>query len=140
MRSRRAVLLGALCAVGSLLPGQPAVRTASTAEPAPLAVLLEGAAEPVSLAAVPVASLAPPPLSQSYEFQAGVLCPFCQLTPSAPGGRSGLHWHDHWRTSKTYDYVAVVGLVAALGVTQLVLPAPTRARWDEPILFDATLR
>jgi membrane-associated phospholipid phosphatase len=75
-----------------------------------------------------------------YEFQPGVLCPFCQLTPQFPTGRSGLHWHDHWRTTGTREYVTILALTGAFIGVQLFVPTRTRASWDSPILFDGAVR
>lgn len=139
-RRRTASVIGGLCTVLLALHVEGGFGIAGAAEPAPAQASPAPPAQPAAPAAGSVASAAQRPSSQPYEFQPGVACPFCELTPQFPAGRSGLHWHDHWRTAKTYDYIALGGLVAALGVVQLALPSPTKARWDQPILFDESMR
>lgn len=77
---------------------------------------------------------------QTYEFQPGVLCPFCAITPQFPTAQSGLHWHRHWRRVAIPEYV-VTGVFAgiALGVELGVKPEE-RADWNTPILFDDAVR
>jgi membrane-associated phospholipid phosphatase len=80
------------------------------------------------------------PRGEPYHFQNGLACPFCVLTPQEPGGRSGLHWHDHWRVAGVREYVTIAGLVAAFGLQSMLVPAPTKPRWNHPILFDDPVR
>lgn len=88
----------------------------------------------------PAATTVPERPPEPYQFQSGVLCPLCKLTPQFPEGRSGLHWHGHWNSVGVREYVTVGALAsAALGV-QLFVPAPSSARWESPILFDAAVR
>jgi membrane-associated phospholipid phosphatase len=75
----------------------------------------------------------------SYEFQPGTICPFCVLTPQFAEGRSGLHWHGHWRPVGIREYVTIPLLGAAFLSLQFV-PGPRAARWNEPILFDGAVR
>jgi membrane-associated phospholipid phosphatase len=64
----------------------------------------------------------------------------CTITPEYPEGRKGLHWHSHWRSVSTPEYVtASVLAVAALSVQ--FIPTPTRSSgWNSPILFDKPVR
>lgn len=80
------------------------------------------------------------PTTSAYEFQSGLACPFCQITPQYPAGRSGLHWHGHWRAAGTREYVTIGALLGALAGVYLFLPSPSKARWNEPILFDEAAR
>lgn len=91
-------------------------------------------------AATEAAPAAPEPNVASYEFQPGVLCPLCRLTPEFPEGRSGLHWHHHWQTVGAGEYVTVGVLAAAALGLQLSTPPPARTRWDGPILLDNPIR
>jgi membrane-associated phospholipid phosphatase len=75
----------------------------------------------------------------TYQFQTGTTCPFCALTPQFSGGRSGLHWHDHWRSVGRREYVTLPLLAAALLGTQFI-PTPEKANWNGPILFDDEVR
>jgi len=81
-------------------------------------------------------TLAPPP----YKFQPGVICPLCELTPQFPVGRSGLHWHEHWRQAGVPEYVSVAALAAGSVAVNFLIPAPTNPKWTGPILFDSAVR
>jgi membrane-associated phospholipid phosphatase len=81
-------------------------------------------------------TLAPAP----YKFQPGVICPLCELTPQFPLGRSGLHWHEHWRQAGVREYVTVSGLAAGTLAVGFLIPAPTSPSWTGPILFDSAVR
>ena len=94
-------------------------------------------------ASAPGKAATPPPgepQGEEYAFQSGLACPFCQITPQAPGGRSGLHWHEHWRAAGVREYITVAGLLGAVALTQFGLPTPTSPRWDQPVLFDDPVR
>jgi membrane-associated phospholipid phosphatase len=100
---------------------------------------------PVSPAPAPTPSvlpsaLLPTPQPPPYHFQSGLTCPFCQITPQFPTGRSGLHWHNHWRSAGTREYLTIAGLAGALAGVYLLLPQPDKPRWNEPILFDRSVR
>jgi membrane-associated phospholipid phosphatase len=69
-----------------------------------------------------------------------VICPFCRITPQYPSGRSGLHWHDHWRTVGLREYVTVPALLGTYLGVQLLVAQPSRARWTSPVLFDRPVR
>jgi membrane-associated phospholipid phosphatase len=104
-------------------------------------------ASPVPANILPASTPAAPPLApaaqntpEDYAFQEGLVCPICKLTPQFPEGRSGLHWHSHWRSVGVQEYVTVGALgLAALGV-ELFWSSPTSARWDDAILFDDPVR
>jgi membrane-associated phospholipid phosphatase len=63
----------------------------------------------------------------------------CQVTPQYPEGRRGLHWHGHWRSVGTREYITIAALAAAALAVQFV-PSPTEAHWTSPILFDTPVR
>jgi membrane-associated phospholipid phosphatase len=88
------------------------------------------------LPAAPAAPGGPAP----YHFEPGVVCPMCKVTPAHPGGREGLHWHDHWQSVGTREYVTISALAAAVLGMQLFIPNPSKARWTSPILFDEPVR
>lgn len=76
---------------------------------------------------------------ENYHFQPGVTCPFCDVSTDFPNGRSGLHWHDHWRAVGVPEYVLTPALLATSLALQL-LPAAHSASCDSPILFDSAAR
>jgi membrane-associated phospholipid phosphatase len=76
----------------------------------------------------------------AYHFQPEAVCPFCAITPQFPVGRSGLHWHDHWRSVSTPEYVTVAVLATSILTLQGFVPTATEAAWDGPILFDSGVR
>lgn len=76
---------------------------------------------------------------ESYEFQPGAVCPFCAITPEFTAGRSGLHWHGHWRPVGQREYITIPVLAVAILSTQLI-PPPETPTWDSPILFDDAAR
>lgn len=94
-------------------------------------------------APAPVAEAAPSAdeqtVRETYEFQPERVCPFCAITPQLTGGRSGLHWHSHWRSVGQREYIAISVLTLALVSTQLI-PPPEEPNWDKPILFDNAAR
>jgi membrane-associated phospholipid phosphatase len=75
-----------------------------------------------------------------YRFEPGTVCPFCELTPQYPEGRSGLHWHQHWRSVGTREYVTISALAAGLVAYRLFAPASTGPGWSSPVLFDTPVR
>jgi membrane-associated phospholipid phosphatase len=75
-----------------------------------------------------------------YRFEPDAICPFCAVTPQFPVGRSGLHWHDHWRSVGTPEYVSVALLGASLLAINLFVPTADEPSWNEPILFDSAMR
>jgi membrane-associated phospholipid phosphatase len=82
------------------------------------------------------ATLAPAP----YKFQPGVICPLCELTPQFPLGRSGLHWHGHWRQAGVREYVTISGLAAGTVAVRFLAPPATSPSWTGPVLFDSAVR
>jgi membrane-associated phospholipid phosphatase len=76
----------------------------------------------------------------TYHFQPGVVCPFCQLTPQFPEGRSGLHWHSHWSSVGPREYLTIGALAAGIVSFRLLTTEPTHADWSSPILFDNGVR
>jgi membrane-associated phospholipid phosphatase len=86
--------------------------------------------------ALPAAPAAPEP----YRFQPGVVCPLCELSPQFPLGRSGLHWHGHWRTTGLREYVTIAALAAGVVSLRLFVPPATKASWTGPVLFDDPIR
>ena len=129
-RARRAALRGAAALLGALLSLATDARDAQ-AQPA-------GATSPAPPA--PASPTQPPVPAAAYRFQPGVSCPLCQITPQYPEGRSGLHWHEHWRSVGWREYASVAALSAAWLAVPAVLPAPDEARWDSPILIDSAVR
>jgi membrane-associated phospholipid phosphatase len=97
------------------------------------------AAEPPADSAAP-ANPEARAVQQRYQFQPGVLCPFCAITPQYPHAESGLHWHHHWKTVGVPEY-AITGVLGAtaLGVELLIKPEGA-ADWNTPILFDSAVR
>jgi membrane-associated phospholipid phosphatase len=83
---------------------------------------------------------APAKAAAAYEFQPDVICPFCTLTPDYPTGRTGLHWHNHWQTAGTREFITIPALVAGWAGIQLFASQPSQARWKSPILFDRPMR
>ncbi len=120
---RRAILLG-LLSFG--LASSSAARAATPGPDKP----------PSPSAAGPAAPTAPDP----YRFQPGVICPLCELTPQFPLGRSGLHWHSHWRTAGMREYLTIAGLAAGVVTLRLFVPPATKASWTGPVLFDDSVR
>jgi membrane-associated phospholipid phosphatase len=51
-----------------------------------------------------------------------------------------LHWHDHWRSVGTREYVSIAALTGALLGTELFWPKADQPRWEKPILFDDAVR
>jgi membrane-associated phospholipid phosphatase len=104
------------------------------------------AAEPVaSTESGPKAEELPPSgeaelSAEAYQFQPGVICPFCEITPDYPTGWSGLHWHGHWRAVGTREYITIPALAASFLGVQLFTSRPSKARWSSPILFDRPVR
>jgi membrane-associated phospholipid phosphatase len=104
------------------------------------------AAAPAALAGAPApgqaspASKAPSEPPALYHFEPGVVCPMCKVTPEYPEGREGLHWHDHWESVGTREYVTIAALAAGVLGMQLFIPGPSKARWTSPILFDEPVR
>jgi membrane-associated phospholipid phosphatase len=81
-----------------------------------------------------------PPAALPYRFEPGTVCPFCAITPQFPVGRSGLHWHDHWDSVGTAEYVSISVSAAAILALRFFVPTASEATWDEPILFDGAMR
>lgn len=132
-------------AAASAPPAAPPALPAAAA-PAPPAEVPSPAAPPGAPSTTNSASGAfdrpriDPSVLQGYTFQSGVQCPICEITPQYPSGRSGLHWHAHWRSVGVREYVTIGGLVAGALALQFVGTPPDRARWDGPILFDNPVR
>jgi membrane-associated phospholipid phosphatase len=101
------------------------------------------AAAPAGSATAAASPYRAPPKFQKpeqYEFQPGVLCPFCAITPQFPTAESGLHWHHHWRSVGVPEYL-ITGAFAALALTvELFVKPEERSDWNEPILFDNATR
>jgi membrane-associated phospholipid phosphatase len=112
-------------------------RTASATEAGPDA-LPESQKSPAAPAAdSPIApTVAPPP----YKFEPGVICPLCELTPQFPRGRSGLHWHEHWRQAGVREYVTISALAAGTVAFRFLAPPATSPSWTGPVLFDSGVR
>ncbi len=115
-------LLAALSLAGTARADTAAPSGASSSAAAPAAPREERRAQP------------------PYHFQPDAVCPFCAITPQFPVGRSGLHWHDHWRSVSTPEYVTVAALAVSILALQGFVPTANEAAWDEPILFDAGVR
>lgn len=80
------------------------------------------------------------PTRAPYHFEPGAICPFCAVTPQFPAGRSGLHWHDHWRTVGVPEYASVALLGASLLAINLFVSTAEEPSWNEPVLFDSAVR
>lgn len=76
----------------------------------------------------------------TYEFQPDTVCPFCEITPQFPSGRSGLHWHEHWSPVGAAEYVGISAMAASILGLRLFVEPPGRAAWDNDILFDRRVR
>jgi membrane-associated phospholipid phosphatase len=100
------------------------------------------AAAPAAAAAAnaPAAGAPAAAAPEPYKFQPGVICPLCQLTPQFPEGRSGLHWHSHWRPVSTREYITVPALAAGVLALQFFVASPDEPHWNSPILFDEPVR
>jgi membrane-associated phospholipid phosphatase len=81
-----------------------------------------------------------PTLLPQYKFEPGVICPLCELTPQFPLGRSGLHWHGHWRQAGVREYVTISALAAGTVAVRYLAPPATSPSWTGPILFDSGVR
>ncbi len=114
-----------------------AIRTASAA---PEKSATPDSATPDSARAPDQAQPPVPNVLLPYKFEPGVICPLCELTPQFPLGRSGLHWHDHWRFVGTTEYITVPVLAASVLAFRFFVPPASKARWDSPILFDSPVR
>jgi len=129
--ARRAALRGAAALLGGWLSVAAETRSAAAQTPV--------ASAPAAPAPAAAGSLPPSPAA-AYQFQPGVSCPLCSVTPQYPQGRSGLHWHQHWRSVGWREYASVGALSAAWLAVPAVLPAPDEARWNTPILIDSAVR
>jgi len=118
----------ALCVGSSLGLGATARAADGAPDSAPPAPTLPSPPAPPTLAPVP------------YQFQPGVICPLCEITPQFPLGRSGLHWHDHWRQAGVREYVTISALVGGTVAVRYLVPATTGPSWKGPILFDSAAR
>jgi membrane-associated phospholipid phosphatase len=121
-------------------PATPAGTSSLSLPPAPTAPARVLPAQPSTVltgtALSPTLTLAPEP----YQFQTGITCPICKLTPEFPQGRSGLHWHSHWGSVGVQEYATIGGLVAGIVAVGLFVPVPEEPRWSSPILFDDPVR
>ena len=145
-------LVSALLVVGSARADAPADAAPAPISPAPIspapstpvptvgAPSAQAPAQPKMLQTEAEHADADPASPEPYEFQPGVLCPFCAITPQFPTAESGLHWHHHWTTVGIPEYI-VTGVVGglALGVELFVEPED-KADWDQAILFDNPVR
>lgn len=122
------LLVTCLAAAGGAEAGDKDPSPVSSARPAAAAPLEKQASEKKE------------PPGSVYHFESDSICPFCAITPQFPEGRSGLHWHDHWRPVGTREYVTIGILGAAILGVRLFVPTPSEATWDEPILFDGAMR
>src|SRR5688572_13767083 len=105
--TRRATLRRAAALLGAWLSIGAETRSAQAQPP--------GAGSPVAApasGAPPGSPAQTPPPAATYKFQPGVSCPLCTITPQYPHGRSGLHWHQHWRSVGWREYATVAGLSA----------------------------
>jgi membrane-associated phospholipid phosphatase len=84
------------------------------------------------------AARAPAP-NGDYQFQPGVLCPYCLPQSDHPEGRTGLHWHDHWESVGAREYLTIPALAAA-SIAISLAPRAKSPSWDSPILFDSGAR
>ena len=127
-----------LCAAraGAQAPSPPAPSPSAPSAPAPEPATPEPAAPVAPNAVTPPAPVAP----ESYRFQPGVICPLCEITPQYPSGRSGLHWHSHWKPVGVRELVTIGVLGAANLGMQFFWPPPTEVHWNSPILFDDPVR
>ena len=101
---------------------------ASESQKAPAASAAESAPVAPTLAPVP------------YKFQPGVICPLCELTPQFPLGRSGLHWHGHWRQAGVREYVTISALASGTVAVRFLAPPATSPSWTGPVLFESAVR
>jgi len=125
--------LGALALFFSLSLGGGAGATETSPEGAP-----DRADSPAS---APNASpLAPRLAPVPYQFQPGVICPLCDITPQFPLGHSGLHWHDHWRQAGVREYVTISALTAGTLAVRFLVPPAKSPAWSGPVLFDSAVR
>jgi membrane-associated phospholipid phosphatase len=76
----------------------------------------------------------------SYTFAPGEVCPFCGVTPAWPEGQKGLHWHQHWASVGTREYVTIPLLLGATLAFQALVSTERDADWNSPILFDSGVR
>jgi membrane-associated phospholipid phosphatase len=80
------------------------------------------------------------PAPVPYKFQPGVICPLCAITPQFPLGRSGLHWHQHWRQAGIREYATISALAASTFAVRALTTPATSPSWTGPILFDSAVR
>jgi membrane-associated phospholipid phosphatase len=76
----------------------------------------------------------------SYTFAPGEVCPFCGVTPDAPEGQKGLHWHQHWNTVGAREYVTIPLIMAGALAFQMFVSSERDGDWNSPILFDGAAR
>lgn len=119
-------------AAGTPAPGTAAPGTAAPGSPAPSPPAVDSARGPVRSEDDKARS--------QYEFQSGTVCPFCAITPQYPEGRSGLHWHDHWKPVGTAEYIGISAMAATILGMRLFINPPSNADWDKEILFDGAVR
>jgi membrane-associated phospholipid phosphatase len=119
----------------------PTATTAPAATSAPPVTEAPPAAKPNPQGPEPGAGRLPPERpAGAYHFEPDVFCPFCRITPGYPHGRSGLHWHDHWRAVGLREYVTIPVLAGGFLGVQLFTKQPSHAHWKSPILFDRPVR
>jgi membrane-associated phospholipid phosphatase len=93
----------------------------------------------------------PPPVASSpkaaassvsgspYHFQVDVPCPYCLHGSKYPHGRTGLHWHDHWRSADLREALTIPALAAAT-IALTFVPTAKSPSWQSPLLLDSPAR
>jgi hypothetical protein len=74
-----------------------------------------------------------------YHFQADVPCPYCLPGSKYPHGRTGLHWHDHWRSADLREALTIPALAAAT-IALTFVPTAKSPSWQSPLLLDSPAR
>jgi membrane-associated phospholipid phosphatase len=82
----------------------------------------------------------PPAEPNPYRFESDVICPFCEITPDYPTGRRGLHWHSHWRSAGTREWITMPLLLGGIVGVRFAASPSVHANWRSPILFDTAVR
>lgn len=81
------------------------------------------------------------PARAAQALAAGEACPFCAVTPGfSDEGATRLHWHDHYRSVGTREYVATAVFAATAFTFEFIIDHARIASWDRPILFDGAVR
>lgn len=66
-------------------------------------------------------------------------CPYCLPGSKYPHGRTGLHWHEHWRSADLREALTIPALAAAT-IALTFVPTAKSPSWQAPLLLDSPAR